>query len=61
MSLNIGQKNQIKEIKEKDENQLKTELRKECLVIALIMIRDGETRKADEAIRVYKTLVNEKD
>ena len=61
MSLNVGQQNRVKEIKEKDENQLKTELRKECLVMALVMIKDGETRKADEAIRVYKTLITEKN
>lgn len=58
--MNIGEKEQLKNIKMKSENELKKELTKECLVIALLMMQNGETRKADEAVRVYKRLKEEK-
>ena len=60
MSLNIGQKNKLESFKEKSENQLVRDLRVECLAVAYVMISEGETRKADEAIRVYKRLEEEK-
>ena len=56
MSLNIGEKNKLDKIKKKKDEQIKKEIRTECLAIAYVMISEGETRKADEAIRVYKRL-----
>ena len=58
--MNLGEKEQLKEIKEKSDTELKAELLTECLAVALLMIQNGETRKADEAVRVYKRLKEEK-
>jgi len=58
--MNLGEKEQLKEIKEKSDDELKTELLTECLAVALLMIKNGETRKADEAIRVYRRLKEER-
>ena len=57
--MNIGERNKLEEIKKKDEQQLKKELREECLAVAFVMISEGKTRQADEAIRVYKRLEDE--
>jgi len=58
--MNIGERNQLEEVKKKDEKTLKKELKEECLAVALVMMKNGETRKADEAIRVYKRLEEKK-
>jgi len=58
--MNLGEKAQLKEIKEKSDDELKKELLTECLAVALLMIKNGKTREADEAIRVYKRLKEEK-
>jgi len=54
--MNIGEKEKLENIKKKPEEQLKKELRTECLAVAYVMITEGKTRQADEAIRVYKRL-----
>ena len=60
MSLNLGEKQKLEEVKKKTESQLKKEVRTECLAIAYVMITEGKTRQADEAIRVYKRLEEKK-
>lgn len=57
--MNIGEKEELKKIRKKSEKQLKKDISKECLAVALLMIKNGETRKADEAVRVYKRLKEE--
>ena len=54
--MNIGQKEKLKEFMMLDKDKLKEELSKECLAVAYVMITEGKTRQADEAIRVYKRL-----
>lgn len=54
--LNEGQKKILKEIEGKSEGYLKEITTEECLRIAYVMLKSGDTRKADEAIRVYKRL-----
>jgi len=58
--MNIGEKEALEQIKKKDEKQLKKELKEECLAVAMVMMREGKTRQADEAIRVYKRLEEKK-
>ena len=60
MVLTIGEKDKLEQFKEKDEPQLKKEIRKECLAVAYVMISEGKTREADEAVRVYKRLEESK-
>jgi len=59
--MNIGERNKLAEFKKKNEQQLKKELREECLAVAFVMMTEGETRKADEAIRVYNKLEENKN
>ena len=59
MSLSIGEKDELKKAKKKKLETLKANIKKECLAIAYVMISNGETRKADEAIRVYKRLIED--
>jgi hypothetical protein len=54
--MNIGEKDTINKARSKGEKQLKKAIRKECLLVAYAMIKDGQTREADEAVRVYKRL-----
>ena len=54
--MNLGEKEQLENIKKKNDVELKKELLTECLVVALLMIKNGKTRQADEAVRVYKRL-----
>lgn len=56
LNMNIGEKTKLEEFKEKNETTLKKELRKQCLAVAYVMMTEGKTRQADEAIRVYKRL-----
>jgi len=58
--MNLGEKEQLKNIKKKSDDELKKELLTECLAVALMMIKNGKTREADEAIRVYRRLKEEK-
>lgn len=58
--LTIGERDKLEEFKKKDEKQLKKEIREECLAVAYVMISEGKTREADEAIRVYKRLKDDK-
>jgi len=58
--MNIGEREELKKIKKKSETQIKKAILKECLAVTLLMIQQGQTRKADEAIRVYKKLKEEK-
>jgi len=58
--MNLGEKEQLEEIKKKSDEELKNELLTECLAVALLMIKNGKTREADEAIRVYRRLKEEK-
>jgi len=57
--MNIGERNKLEEFKKKDEATLKKELREQCLAVAYVMMTEGKTRQADEAIRVYKRLEDE--
>jgi len=59
--MNIGEKEIIKKARKKSEKKLKEQVRKECLLVTLAMIKEGKTRQADEAIRVYKRLEEEKN
>jgi len=59
MSLSIGEKDELKKARKKKLGTLKSNIKKECLAIAFVMISNGETRKADEAIRVYKRLIED--
>jgi len=59
MSLNIGEKELLKKARKKKLGTLKANIKKECLAIAYVMISNGNTRKADEAIRVYKRLIED--
>jgi len=59
--MNIGEKNIIKKARKKSIKKLKEDIRKECLLVALAMIKEGETRKSDEAIRVYMRLEERKN
>jgi len=58
--MNIGEKEALEQVKKKDEKQLKKELKEECLAVAMVMMKEGKTRQADEAIRVYKRLEEKK-
>lgn len=43
----------MQESREKDKDQLRKEIEKEALVVALVSLHRGETRKAEEAMRVW--------
>ena len=59
--LTEGQKKLLGEIKELSEFGLKERLRRVCLEVAYVMLKSGDTRKADEAIRIYKRLKEIRD
>jgi len=58
--MNLGEKEQLEKIKKKSDAELKKELLTECLAVALLMLKNGKTRQADEAVRVYKRLKEDK-
>jgi len=60
MTLVIGEKEIIKQYRKKGERQLRNAIRKECLLVCLAMVKEGKTRQADEAVRVYKRLEEER-
>ena len=58
--MNIGEKEVLNRIKRKGEKELKKNIRRKSLLLAYVMLEQGNTRKAGEAIRVYKKLEEKK-
>ena len=54
--MNLGQQETLKKLDKYKPPYLLTKIKKQCLVTASFMLSEGETRKADEAIRIYKVL-----
>ena len=54
--MNIGEKSELKKLEKYKAKYLIAKIKKQCLVTASFMLSQGETRKADEAIRIYKVL-----
>ena len=54
--MNLGQKEKVEKFNKMDEKEIRESIKKESLVIAYVMITEGKTRQADEAIGIYKKL-----
>ncbi len=62
--LNVGQKNQAEKLKKESTKRLAERLLRRTLIMANVFIDSGETRRADECIRVYvraSDILNKKD
>jgi hypothetical protein len=61
MSFTIGEKKHRKEIQKLSDKSMKNKIKKECLVNTYCYLKEGKTRQADEAVRVYKRLTEVKE
>jgi len=52
--LTLADKNVLREIEDMSDELLIEKMKRRCLRLAYVMLLNGNTRKADEAIRVYK-------